>query len=319
MKLSSAVASFLCCGALVTAAAQNTSAPVTNAKTTDTTISVPGGAGATVTNSGTTGAGPIIGFQISKLDNFFISSFFTTSPPQSISGQLPTGNQTVSSDQGNFGSFLLNPPGQGTSYSFGGSKVWGVPKCGSAQDNTKKTKAANGTTTLTESSCNDYVGFGGRGGVTNATWVGQVTGGTNQSVSGTVAYVTFPELVITSRTYISPVSSSGQAGGATNQNNQYQFGVSFGPSWRFIGGDLAQKQSTAGNPTLRNQLFGTDKTSFFSPEVTFFVKMNEFQPYFRFTHFATPPGGSPIPGFSGSQFVFGVDVTSAIFQTKPGS
>jgi hypothetical protein len=317
MKLSLTVAPFFFCGALVTIFAQNTPTASTNAKSTDTTISVPGGAGATVTGSGTAGAGPLIGFQVSKLDSFFISSFFTISPPQSISGQLPTGTGSVSPDQDNFGSFLLNPPGQGTSYTFAGSKVWGLrPQkphtCDSASTNSDPQA-------LVQSSCSIYVGFGGRGGVTNTTWVGQATGGNNQSVSGTVAYITFPEFVLTSRTYVAPITSDSKADGTANQNNQYQFGISVGPSWRFIGGDLAQKQSTAGNPTLRNQLLGTDKTNFFSPEVTFFVKLNEFKPYFRFSHFSQPSKDSPIPGFSGSQFVFGVDVTSAIFQTKPGS
>jgi hypothetical protein len=41
--------------------------------------------------------------------------------------------------------------------------------------------------------------------------------------------------------------------------------------------------------------------------------MNQFKPYVRFTHFA-PPYGMNVPGFSGSQFVFGVDVLSPLFQ-----
>ncbi|UWZ85967.1 hypothetical protein [Occallatibacter riparius] len=327
MKLGSAISCSLLLCALTSAGAQNTPTTSTNAKTAETTISVPGGAGATVTSSGTAGAGPIIGFQVSQLDNYFISSFFTISPPQSVSGQLPTGTQTVSADQGNFGAFLLTPPGQGTSYSFAGNRMFGFQSmkakgCISAQTKSTTAKAAavaagNTTGDLVESGCAIYVGFGGRGGVTNTTWVGQVTGGNNQSKSGTVAFITFPELVVTSKTYVSPISSS--AAGAANQNNQYQFGVSFGPSWRFIGGDLAQGQSTSTTPTFRSQMLGTDKTSFFSPEVTFFVKMNEFKPYFRFSHFSQPKADQPIPGFTGSQFVFGVDVTSAIFQTKPGS
>src|ERR1051325_823751 len=78
----------------------NLSAP--KDKQDDTQIAIPGGAGATVTGSGTAGAGPLLGFQVWKQDDFLLSSFFSFSAPQTISGQ-----------QHDFGAFLLNPPGQG--------------------------------------------------------------------------------------------------------------------------------------------------------------------------------------------------------------
>jgi hypothetical protein len=168
--------------------------------------------------------------------------------------------------------------------------------------------------TVTYSNCSVYVGFGARGGITNTAWQPQAVSTSAvaaPALNGTVGYLT-PEFLLTSKTYIQESAST------SGQGNQYQFGVGVGPSWRLIGGDLAQGRSTATTPTLRSQLLGTDQTSFTGFEVTFFVRMNQFKPYVRYSHFSAP-NKINILGLTGSQFVFGVDVLSAIYQTTLGS
>lgn len=241
-----------------------------------TQIAIPGGAGATVTGSGTAGAGPQIGFQVWHKDKYLLSSFFTFSAPQAISGQ-----------QHDFGAFLLNPPGQGTSYAFAGSRVQCVPNLIHCSDNDRKTSLA-------------FLGAGMRIGVTQTSWQNGSTS-TSPSVSGTVAYLT-PVLLLTSKTY-TPEGDT--------QNNEYQFGFSAGPTFRYIAGDLGQDT----NSTVRLQTLGTTKKSYMGAELEFFVRLNQFQPYVRISHFSPPKEGD-VSGFSGTQVVFGVDVLSAIFQ-KP--
>ena len=244
-----------------------------------THLAVPGGAGATVTSTGTAGAGPLIGFQVWKLDKYFASSFFSFSPPLTVSGQ-----------QREFGTFLLNPSGRGTSYAFIGNKMWGFYPAG---------QCANAKSNCTVSNAHAFYGIGIRGGITNTTWQTESESEV-QSVDGTVAYVA-PEFVVTSKTY------------NQSEGNQYQFGLGVGPSFRFIAGDLAQAQ----NDDFRKRVLGTDQKSKAGVEITFFVRMNEFKPYVRFSHFS-PPNSVDVPGFSGSQFVFGVDVLSPIFKTTLG-
>lgn len=277
-----------------------------------TQLAVPGGAGATVTGTGTAGAGPLIGFQVWQQDRFFLSSFFTFSPPQTVSGQ-----------QHDFGAFLLNPPGQGTSFAFIGNKVFGVYLNAHSKPTYRKSRAATaaqrvaiaaGVAVPAKAATVDdailFWGFGARTGVTNTTWQSG-TGDTQQSAGGTVVYFV-PEFAVTSKTYKLKDTQG-------KDTNQYQFGASVGPTFRAIGGDLAQTKQDS----FRATLLGTDKKSYAGFEVTFFVRMNQFKPYVRFTHFASPATNLPHPaqgidvaGFSGSQFVFGVDVLSAIFQTK---
>ncbi len=280
---------------------------------TTTQLAVPGGAGATLTPSGTAAAGPILGFQVWQQDKFFISSFFTFSVPQTFSGQPPAPPQTVSPQQGSFGALLLNPPGQGTSYSFTGNRMWGVyPTTGLKACTATKPqkdssgnvmKNAAGVVQRTSADCtvaDAYFFFGSelRGGITNASWTESTA--IPVTVGSSVAYMA-PELLVTSKTY----------NFVTNGNqNQYQFGAAAGPSFRFLGGDVAQAENSA----FRNSLLGTTKTKMSGFELTFFVRMNQFKPYVRYTHFA-PSAGNNIAGFSGSQFTFGVDVLSPLFQT----
>ena len=250
----------------------NISAPKDQEETTQ--IAIPGGAGATVSGTGTAGAGPLLGFQVWQQDSFLISSFFTFSAPQNVSGE-----------QHDFGAFLLNPPGQGTSYSFAGNRVW---KC----------FPVHGCSGKEKTDAPVFVGIGGRLGVTNTTWQ-TGSGSTAQNVSGTVAYFT-PAVLVTSNTFIT---------GENTDQNQYQFGISAGPAFRYIAGDLAQSS----NDAFRQQTLGATKKSFTGLEVEFFVRMNSFRPFVRFSRFDVG-NGTNIPGFSGVQAIFGVDVLSAIFK-----
>ena len=61
-------------------------------------------------------------------------------------------------------------------------------------------------------------------------------------------------------------------------------------------------------------LLGTNRNHYTGVELTFFVRLNQFKPYVRYSHFSAPHG-TDINGFTGSQFVFGVDVLSPLFQT----
>ncbi len=222
-----------------------TIAPTTgNADSTQ--IAVPGGAGATVSGSGTAGAGPIIGFQVWHQDKYLLSTFFTLSAPQAVNGV-----------QKDFGSFLLNAPGQGTSYSFSGNRVWPV---------------LNGAV---------FVGVAGRLGVTQTTWqLGSSTG--SQSIPGSIFYAT-PAFLFTSKTYPVTIDSD---------TNEYQFGFSIGPSFRDILGDLSQST----NSDFLQQALGTTKKFYIGPEFEFFVRLNQFRPYLRLTRFSSPSDISSFSG-----------------------
>ena len=254
-----------------------------------TQLAVPGGAGATAAASGSASAGAVLGFQVWQQDKFFLASFFTFAVPQTFTGQPPAAGQTISPQHGTFGSLLLNPPGQGTSYSFTGNYMLGWYPTGGLKC----------TTACTVDKAIFFVGGEVRAGITNAAWTEATS--TPISLNSSIGYIV-PEFLLTSKTY-------NYTGAKDSGQNQYQFGAAMGPSLRFIGGDIAQSENTA----VRTTLLGTNKTSMAGLELTFFVRMNQFKPYVRFTHFA-PPYGMNVPGFSGSQFVFGVDVLSPLFQ-----
>jgi hypothetical protein len=264
---------------LTNAYSQSLTSAVTAKDDTDATqIAIPGGAGATVTGSGTAGAGPQLGFQVWHQDKYLLSSFFTFSAPQAISGQ-----------QHDFGAFLLNPPGQGTSYSFAGNKVQCLPHFVHCDSGDRHDAVA-------------FVGIAGRLGLTQTSWQNGTTS-TAPSVSGTVAYIT-PAFLATSKTYVID----------PDKHDNVQFGLSVGPTFRYIAGDLGQDT----NQAFRLQTLGTTKKSYTGLEVEFFVQLNQFQPYVRVSHFSPPKEGD-ISGFSGTQVVFGVNVLSAIYQTAVGN
>ncbi len=224
-------------------------------------IAIPGGAGAAINGSSTGAAGPLIGFQVWKPDDYLLSTFFTFAPPQELAGT-----------KRDFGSFLLTPPGRGTSFTFAGSKVRGIGK-------------------------HIFVGGGGRAGITNTTWK-DLSDSKVEPLSGSVAYFS-PSLILTSETFRTP----------GNGSNEYQFGLLTGYGVRHLTGDLSQPSAAA----FRQKLVNTDRTTLHGLEIEFFVRMNQFRPYFRYTRFQL---NTEVPGLSGGQVVFGVDVLSSIFRTE---
>lgn len=145
-------------------------------------------------------------------------------------------------------------------------------------------------------------GVGGRWGTTSTTFAFTPTGGTAQQQPGfgTVASVT-AQLVTKSFD-----ANFGDTAG------EFQLGVEVGPTWRSLGGDVGQ------NDAFRTQILGTSVTRFTGFETTFFVRVNSVQPFARFSHFSQP-SGVVIPGLTGSQVVWGVNVAGSVFQAKTGS
>src|SRR4051812_47832868 len=94
-----------------------------------------------------------------------------------------------------------------------------------------------------------------------------------------------------------------------DETNQFQLGFETGPSWRSLGGDVSQ------NDAFRQQIVGTTKSTFFAWETTFFVRVNSVQPFARFTYVARPDNIA-IPGLTGNQLVWGVNVASTLFSAK---
>jgi hypothetical protein len=259
-----------------TAAAQNTN--VVSSKQagdqggTGTQIAIPGGATASITNA-TPGAGPVLGFQVWNDDtNSFIGAFFTLSAPQSISGT-----------QKDFGTFVLNPPGQGTSFYISGSQAWPVKK-------------ATGL----------LLGFAGRAGITQANWQATV-GGSSQTVSAFVAYFN-PNFLVSTKAF---KSSAYDENGTAQSQNEYQVGFEIGPDWHVIGGDVGQNSAFRSDPSV----LGTTGTRFTGLSTTLYVRLNAFEPYVRISYFGKP-NGNVVTGLTGWQAVFSVNVLSAIFQTQ---
>jgi hypothetical protein len=91
--------------------------------------------------------------------------------------------------------------------------------------------------------------------------------------------------------------------------NTYQAGIDLGPTFRVLGGNLAQGSAS----TFRSDttVLGDSKTFFTGLAVTGWIRLNSVQPFIRVTRF----GGTEIPGFSGLQAFMGVKALSPIFRT----
>lgn len=115
-------------------------------------------------------------------------------------------------------------------------------------------------------------------------------------MSGSVAYFS-PSLIVTSKTF------------RPDEKNEYQFGLLTGYGVRHLTGDLSKPSAAA----FRKKLVNTERTTLHGLEIEFFVRMNQFRPYFRYSRFQL---NTEVPGLSGGQVVFGVDVLSSIFRTS---
>jgi hypothetical protein len=187
---------------------------------------------------------------------------------------IATTNEAITD---NYGAFLLNPPLKGHSFYISGNYLaW--PSKGSRSP----LKA----------------GVGGRWGTTSAGFEFTPPAGTVQKLDGfgTVASITGQ---FVTRTF--DVSLGDTTG-------EFQLGVETGPTWRGLGGDLGEDDA------LRRQILGTDRAGFWGWETTFFLRVNDIQPFARFSSFGRPDG-TVIHGFTGRQVVWGVNVASTLFQT----
>lgn len=201
-------------------------------KSSDLNLAVPAGASAT-TDFETTGAGATIGFQVWKEDRYLLGAFFSYAPSKRVAG----------TDR-DFGSFLLNPPAEGTSMSVFGNKMWSV-----------KVPVFS------------LMGASGRAGVTSTAWEADIAG-TKTAVDGFVSYFNVSYLV-TTNTYH-----------ADTAGNKYQIGFEIGPTVRILGGDLGQNTDFRKSATV----LGTDTGTFLGLDATFFVRLNAVQPYVRVSY-----------------------------------
>jgi hypothetical protein len=175
-----------------------------------------------------------------------------------------------------YGGFVLNPPLKGRSFYVSGNYILN--------------RASNAEVLF---------GIGGRWGTTSSSFEFTPAGGSlvKQDGFGTVASVTAQ---VMSKTHHITVSG---------ETSEFQLGVELGPTWRLLGGDLSE------NDSFRKQIIGTDKSSFAGFELTFFTRVSGVQPFARFSNFGRPDG-TVIPGFTGRQVVWGINVASSLFNAK---
>lgn len=178
-----------------------------------------------------------------------------------------------------FGDFVRNPPAEGTSFTASGSYALWRPSF----------KAAKDKPTL-------LLGVALRFGATTATFERTI----DEEVVSKEAFVIHvtPSLQLLSRTFKQ-----------ADTNDEYQFGAEFGPTWRFIGGDAAQ------GPDFLDEddVLGTGHRARTGLEATLFVRLNAFQPFIRITHFGKLDD-KHVPGLTGRQAFFGVNVAASLFQ-----
>ena len=175
-----------------------------------------------------------------------------------------------------YGGFVLNPPLKGRSFYVSGNYI------------------LNRTSKLPI-----LFGVGGRWGTTSSSFEFTPAGGSlvKQDGFGTVASVTAQVMTKTLHVTVS------------GETSEFQLGVEVGPTWRLLGGDLSE------NDAFRKQTLGTDKSSFTGFELTFFTRVSGVQPFARFSNFGRPDG-VVIPGFTGRQVVWGINVASSLFNAK---
>ncbi len=232
--------------------------PTVTATDTDRHIAFPAGAAAKLnTDTGDGAANALLGFQTWKEDTWFFSVF---------SSQAAEG-KTISS-QSEFGSFLLDPTSNGTSFYFSGNYTW---KKGAF-----------------------LFGPNARIGGSSTAWEATVSG-TPQTVSGVVLYFS-PAVQFSSHTFGKP-------------DNSFQIGGEFGWGWRVLANDLGQASAFLAAP----EVLGTAATNFNGFEGKLFFRANDLKPYMKVSNYMKP-NGQAIPGLTGFQVSFGVEVLPAIYK-----
>lgn len=241
-------------------------------------LAVPAGATAAVGDDKTAAGGPVFGFQAWRPDDFFAGAFFTFDTAATLNG-----------DARKSGEFLRNPPAQGTAFYASASKMFWALNRTTMPNRWSRAQSHMGEQ-LT------FIGGALRIGVTNAT-LERKDGDETVTREAFVLHVT-PSVLLTSRTF------------KGENNGEYQFGMELGPTARWVGGDAAQDDEFRKHADV----FGHDDTKFVGFEGTIFVRLNAFQPFVRITRF-TKRDGIHVPGLTGAQAFFGVNVLSALFQT----
>lgn len=241
-------------------------------------LAVPAGATAALSRDETAAAGPVMGFQAWRPDDFFAGAFFTFDTPARLNGDGRRANE-----------FLRNPPATGTSFYASASKIVGAINRDSVVGYVTRRTADDGQQVA-------YFGFALRMGATNATLERQA----GDEVIAKEAFIFHftPALLLTSRTF------RDVSGG------EYQFGVELGLAGRVIGGDAAHDKAFLSAPDV----LGSDDRRRFGFDGTLFVRLNAFQPFVRMTYF-DKSNDAHQAAFSGFQATFGINVQSSLFQT----
>jgi hypothetical protein len=243
-------------------------------------IAVPVAASANLNAGSNTGVAPMLGFQISQRDKFFLGAFFSMSAT----------DQDVKED---FGTALLNPPFSGRSVNVEGNYLIGI--LSKKDDKDEKGEKDDKDDEDDEDAASPIrVGVGGRWTTTSSNFLFTPVGGTETSRTGFVTMLTLSAQLMTSTI---PIALGDETG-------EFQLGFEIGPTWRLIGGDVGQDDA------FRSSVLGTTKSSFAGFETTFFVRVNTVRPFVRFSNFGRPDD-VVIYGFTGRQVTWGVTVAGS--------
>lgn len=268
--------------------------------TTGVNLAIPAGATASVGEDGEPAGGARIGFQTWKSDDFFAGAFFTFDAAPALNGDLRKAGQ-----------FLRDPPNAGTSLFVTGNRMFKAYRCG------KITPVRWDTDEVPDNPCETsrgdkrdavIIGLSFRAGATSTTLQHKLSTAAAgegedapepevESREASILHATL-SLLLTSRTFRS------------DDGGEYQFGLELGGTARRIGGDAAYDSDFLAQPDV----FGHASTSFIGFDATFFARMNGFQPFVRITHIPKRDG-KHVPGLTGVQASFGINVSSSLFQT----
>ncbi len=211
-------------------------------------------------------AGGIIGIEYSKSNTFFLSILFNYA-----------GNARISGGPKNFGSFLLNPISNGSTFILSGNRLFPV-------------KAKNKLIK------NTLIGVGWCVGASLTEWEAPILEET-KIVEGQILYFS-PSFIL--------CSSEIKFG---NQDESFQWGGTIGPVIRWITGDLGQANAFRKD----NKVLGVEKKNFIGLEASIFLRINKLKPFIRFSYVGSK---NPIAGFSDFRVLFGFDIVSSLFKGK---
>lgn len=293
---------------------------------TSVNLAVPAGATTSFGENGQASAGPRLGFQAWKPDDFFAGAFFTFDAAPKLTGDLRKAGQ-----------FVRDPPNSGSSFLVSGNRMYWRYRCGRfvnlrparqkktrleldarAQmpaDDLAREEEEDELQRLRKNVVDDpcyvqpgdkedafLIGFSARAGAsmttlehTRETPEGEELA--DPETHEASIYHASLSLLVTSRTF------------STEDGGEYQFGLEAGRTMRWIGGDAAAHEDFLAQPDV----FGHPRKNLNSWDLTFFARLNGFQPFVRITRMSR--NGLHVAGLTGTQASFGVNVLSSLFQT----